>query len=62
MEEKLALAIEIADLAEKAAATGEPVDVQEEARRLVREHPEASASEQQVADALAQEAAAARFR
>lgn len=57
--EKLALAIEIAELADAAAAAGTPIDVQQEARRLLDGHPEAGSSERQVVETLAQEIAAA---
>ena len=56
--EKLALAIEIAELAD-AAADGTPIDVQREARRLLDGHPEAGSSERQVAETLTLEIASA---
>ena len=53
--ESLALAIKIADLADEALEAARKVDVPSEARRLVKEHPEAEMTEKQVASAIRQE-------
>ena len=57
--ESLALAIKLADLAAEAEERGEPVDVSREAKRLVREHPEAEFGVNEVAEVLEEEQAAA---
>ena len=57
--ESLALAIKLADLAAEAKARGEAVAVVREARRLVREHPEAEFGVNDVAEVLEEEQAAA---
>lgn len=58
--ESLALAIKLADLAAEAEERGEPVDVSTEAKRLVREHPEAEFDVKEVAEVLEEEQAAVR--
>jgi hypothetical protein len=58
--EKLALAVEIAELADEAVSDGKPVDVRNEATRLVAAHPEADSTERQIIETLVQEIAAAR--
>ena len=55
----LPLAIDLADLAARAAAKDEPLNAQHEAKRLVREHPEAEHGVEEVADVLDEEAEAA---
>ena len=57
--EGLALAIKLADLAAEAEERGEPVNVSTEAKRLVREHPEAEFGVNEVAEVLKEEQAAA---
>ena len=59
-KDNLPLAADIADTATEAAETGQPLDVEAEARRLVEEHPEAEASEEDVQAALEEEHAAAQ--
>jgi hypothetical protein len=58
--EKLALAVKIADLASKASGRQEAIDVRREAERLVKDHPEAEMSVDEVAKALDQEMAKGR--
>jgi hypothetical protein len=60
--EKLALAIEISEIADEAASAGKVLDVQAEACRLVRKHLAAHVSTERVAQALAREVAAAGRR
>jgi hypothetical protein len=58
----LALAIRISEVADEAAKTGKPVDVGTTARSLCKRHPEAHATEAQIAEALTQEVVAATNR
>ncbi len=53
--ESLRLAIEIAEVADRAASR-ECLDVESEARRLYREHPDAPVSQSDIAEALREEA------
>ena len=53
--ESLALAIDLADLAEQATGS-HTLDVEAEAQRLLDRHPEAPLSEQEVAAVLREEA------
>jgi hypothetical protein len=55
----LRLAIDLADRAAEAAEEGEILDVRQEAKRLLRRHPEAEHDPEEVAEALSEEAAAA---
>ena len=55
--ETLALAMKLADLAEDAQQSDEHLDVRREAKRLVRDHPEAEMGVEDVAEALEEEAA-----
>lgn len=59
-KDNLPIAADIAEVATEAADTDQPLDVEAEARRLVEEHPEAEATEEDVKAALAEEHAAAR--
>ena len=58
--ETLAMAIKVADLASAASERQEALDVRREAKRLVKDHPEAELSVDDVAKALEEEAAAAQ--
>jgi hypothetical protein len=55
----LPLAVDIADRAAEAASEGEPVNATREAKRLLRDHPEAQHGVDEVAEVLGEEAAAA---
>jgi hypothetical protein len=50
--EALRLAIELSDRIDELAARNEPVDARREALRLVRNHPDAGHSVDEVAEAL----------
>ena len=56
----LALAVELADLAADYAESGEALDPRREAKRLVREHPEAETSVAVVTKVLEEEQAATK--
>ena len=58
--DNLPIAASIAALATEAAETGMPLDVDVEARRLVKNHPEAEASAAVVKAALIEEERAAK--
>jgi hypothetical protein len=60
--QSLALAIRISEIADEAAITGKPVDVGTTAHSLCRKHPEAHATEAQIAEALTQEVVASTNR
>ena len=55
----LPLAVDLADLVAEAAAKDEPLNAKHEAKRLVREHPEADHDINEVAEVLGEEAEAA---
>ena len=55
----LPLAVDLADRAAEAASQGEPLHATREAKRLLREHPEADHGLDEVAEVLGEEAAAA---
>ena len=57
--ETLPLAVEIADLVADAGETHEALDIKREAKRLVREHPEAEVGVDEVAEVLKEERTAA---
>ena len=55
----LPLAVDLADRATEAASQGEPLNATREAKRLLREHPEADHGLDEVAEVLGEEAVAA---
>jgi hypothetical protein len=58
--ETLTLAVELGDLAAESVAKEEPLDTTKEAKRLVKQHPEAPVGVEEVAEVLKEEQAAAR--
>ena len=58
-KETLPLAVEIADLVADAGEKHEALDIKREAKRLVREHPEAEVGVDEVAEVLKEERTAA---
>ena len=55
----LRLAIALADVAAESTGRGEPLDARREAKRLLRNHPEADHTVEEVAEVLKEEVAAA---
>jgi hypothetical protein len=56
----LRLAIRLADLAAESTERGEPLDARSEAKRLLRDHPEADHTVEEVAAVLKEEVVAAK--
>ena len=56
----LPLAVDIADVVTDATARNSAIDVSETSRRLLKDHPEAAATQGQIEQVLAEEAVQAR--